>query len=52
MSDSACFIELASNAGDYFTNSLIDDIMIKYLQNIRTKLLHITITKRGINIKK
>jgi alpha-tubulin suppressor-like RCC1 family protein len=29
MSDSACFIELASNAGDYFTNSLIDDIMIR-----------------------
>ena len=29
MADSACYIELASNNGDFFTNSLTDDIMIR-----------------------
>ena len=29
MADSACYIELASNNGDFFTNSTTDDIMIR-----------------------
>jgi hypothetical protein len=29
MADSACYIELASNNGDFFTNSVVDDIMIR-----------------------
>jgi Chaperone of endosialidase len=29
MADSACYVELASTNGEFFTNSLIDDIMIR-----------------------
>lgn len=59
MADSACYIELASNAGDFFTNSALDDIMIrpKYAtQNIligtsNSAVSTLTITSNSVGLQ-
>jgi Chaperone of endosialidase len=59
MADSACYIELASNNGDFFTNSLTDDIMIRpqyvtqdILIGTSNGLSTLTITSNNVGIGK
>lgn len=58
MADSACIIELASNANEYFTNSALDDIMIhpRYgtqkilLGNSNSQTPSVTVTSNAVGI--
>jgi hypothetical protein len=58
MADSACYIELASNAGDFFTNADQDDILIHpqyatqkiLLGTTNSQISSITVTSNAIGI--
>ena len=58
MADSACYIELASNAGDFFTNATQDDILIHpqyatqkiLLGTSNSQIPSITVTSNAIGI--
>jgi hypothetical protein len=60
MADSACYIELASNAGDFFTNADQDDILIHphyatqkiLLGTSNSQIPSITVTSNAIGILK
>lgn len=60
MADSACYIELASNAGDFFTNAAQDDILIHphyatqriLLGTSNSQIPSITVTSNAVGILK